>query len=137
MSAQRREDRWRRVKCMERAETAGQTDPAPDRQERHAYASGGTAPSAPPDWLVTKSLHWGYRLAKLVRLDVLSASPPSRVARFTAFGTMADHGPFLSLIPSPSGLSHPHPALPQAPAGGCRWTERYDGKRDLHLQHAA
>jgi hypothetical protein len=23
------------------------------------------------------------------------------------------------------------------PAGECRWTERYDGKRDLHLQHAA
>jgi hypothetical protein len=23
------------------------------------------------------------------------------------------------------------------PAGKCRWTERYDGKRNLHLQHAA
>ena len=23
------------------------------------------------------------------------------------------------------------------PTGKCRWTERYDGKRDLHFQHAA
>lgn len=30
-----------------------------------------------------------------------------------------------------------HPSLPEAPTGERRWAERYDGKGNLHFQHAA
>ncbi len=64
-------------------------------------------------------------------------APPSRAALGAATGTLAALRSSLSLIPSPSGLARLHPALPQFPAGKRRWTERYDGKGNLHLQHAA
>jgi hypothetical protein len=45
--------------------------------------------------------------------------------------------PWLSAHPLPAAASRLHPALPHVPAAlSCR-TERYDGKGNLHLQHAA
>ena len=45
--------------------------------------------------------------------------------------------PRLSVHPFPRRPCVPHPTLPQVPTAiGCR-TERYDGKRNLHFQHAA
>jgi hypothetical protein len=63
--------------------------------------------------------------------------PPSGAALGEATGTLAIPGSSLSFIPSPSALDCLHPTLPQLPAGRRRWTERYDGKGNLHLLHAA
>ena len=133
-------------------------------QYGHAHASGGTAPmgffptrfhpidkvdaGAPfrvvaslgtAEQLATNSLqsdHRNTQLVRLVRMDFRRGLPPSEA------GDRALKPPRLRLtgfppIPSPSGFVRLHPALPWVPATmSCR-TERYDGKRDLHLQHAA
>jgi hypothetical protein len=65
------------------------------------------------------------------------SAPPSGAALGAASGTLAALRSSLSFIPSPSGLDRLHPTLPQFPAGERRWTERYDGKGNLHLLHAA
>jgi hypothetical protein len=62
---------------------------------------------------------------------------PLGAALGEAIGTLATPGSSLSFIPSPSALDCLHPTLPQLPAGRRRWTERYDGKGNLHLLHAA
>jgi hypothetical protein len=74
---------------------------------------------------------------RLLRQKIRLGSPPSWALRRTATGTPATFGSFLPHIPIPSGSAFFYPALPQIPAGRRRWAERYDGKRDLHLQHAA
>ena len=72
---------------------------------------------------------------RLLVLFVCHGSPPLRQA--------AARRPLLrrhsgdSSDPSPAVLARFHPTLPWVPAAmSCR-TERYDGKRDLHFQHAA
>jgi hypothetical protein len=113
--------------------------------------------------LATNSLPSDYRAFKLVRLVHLvqfvrfippgvvpsvprgnldkrhnaRSAPPSGAALSAATGTLATLRSSLPRIPSPSGLDCLHPTLPQFPAGKCRWTERYDGKGNLHLLHAA
>ena len=52
-------------------------------------------------------------------------------------GRPANHGSSLQHTPSPPGLSRLPLTLPCVPAGLRRWTERYDGKGNLYLQHAA
>jgi hypothetical protein len=88
-----------------------------------------------PERLATNSLQSDYLFAQLVLFveqDNRRGSPPcgtaSRPAGFRSS---------LPLTPSPSVLVSVHPSSPQHPAGQCRWTERYDGKRDLHFQYAA
>ena len=106
-------------------------------------ASGGTAPPGFPAWLATKSLQSGYRIVQLVRFVQMvgqylrRGSPPFRAGRGAETGTPAIHGSSLPHIPSPSGLARLHPTLPRVPAGRRRWAERYDGKGNLYLQHAA
>jgi hypothetical protein len=144
MSTQRRESRWRRTSYTERTEASRHTSLASDMQYGRAYANSGTAPPGTPARLATNSLQTDHHLeqfvrcVQLVRLATRCGSPPPRGAgRCAATGTPATHRSSLLHIPIPSGFALLHPTLPQAPAGRRRWAERYDGKRDLYLQHAA
>src|ERR1035438_4851353 len=106
-----------------------------------AYASGGTAPpSFFSAWLATNSPQSDHRSTQLVRLVSLSIRlglPPSGAGSRAAAVTLKSSGSSFPHIPSSSGLARLHPSLPRVPVAlSCR-TERYDGKRDLHLQHAA
>ena len=140
MSSQRRENRWQRTSCTERAGAAGLACPAPFARHGRAHARVGTAPPQAiiwlqAAWLATNSLQLDHLFAQLVRLveqDIRRGSPPPGEA-----GRPAGPRSSLPLTPSPSVLVRLHPTLPQLPADKRRWTERYDGKRDLYLQHAA
>jgi hypothetical protein len=140
MSTQRRENRWRPVRCMDRATTPGHSSPAFFARYVHARADGGTAPPASPAWLATNSLQSDRRttqIVRLVRLNIRRGSPPPGAGNCAAAATFVSFRSSFPLIPSPSGFACFHPTLPQVPAAMSCWTERYDGKRDLHLQHAA
>jgi hypothetical protein len=161
MSTQRRENRWQRRSCTEcgvpgrrylpdgvqRAGPQGESFPGLFARQDRADANGGTAPPSHPSdedlspgapaWLATNSLQMDYRIVQLVRQDLRLGSPPFGAGRGAETGTSATHGLSLPHIPSPSGFEQFHPTLPRVPAGRRRWAERYDGKRDLHLQHAA
>ena len=110
MSTQRREDR-RLASCTDRA--------------------------GAPGWVATNSRRSDRRnqqRVRLVDLYIRFGSPPLRQAAAgrPLLKSSSDFPP----DPSPAVLARLHPALPQAPAAmRCR-TERYDGKRDLHFQHA-
>jgi hypothetical protein len=114
--------------------------PAPHAPRDRAPAMVGTAPPQAivrlqATWLATNFLQSDHLFAQLVRLveqDIRRGSPPPGDATRPVSPRSS-----LPLTPSPSVLKRLHPTLPQLPAGKCRWTERYDGKRDLHLQHAA
>jgi hypothetical protein len=158
MSTQRRESRWQRRSCMERVGFAEQVRPAPVAWYARANANGGTAPPVAtarfhptdgdlsvgsPAWLATNSLQLDYRIGKLVRpvrfviQAIRRGSPPFGAGARAATGTPATYASSLPHIASPSGLERLHPTLPRVPAALSRWTERYDGKRDLYLQYAA
>jgi hypothetical protein len=158
MSTQRRENRstpatktyrrgfryrWQRTSCTGRARTLGTVFLTPGARHGCAIANGGTAPPEFPARLATDSLHSGYRIVQPVRFvqivgqDFRHGSPPFGAGPGRSTGTPAIHGSSPPHIPFPSGLVSLHPALPQVPAGRRRWAERYDGKGNLHLQHAA
>ena len=107
------------------------------RRENRRLASC-TDRVAAPEWVDTNSPRSGRRNQQRVRLVVLVirfGSPPLRQAarRRPLLKRLSDD----SSDPSPAVLARLHPSLPQAPAAmSCR-TEGYDGKRDLHFQHAA
>jgi hypothetical protein len=154
MSTQRREIRWRHIRCAGRW---GQTFLCPLAQRASAIASGGTAPPGFPAWFATNSLQSGFRIVQLdrlvqllfvqlvqlvqlvllVRLVLRHGSPP--------FGAVLARQPEdqrITVSPSRTSPSLPasrvfHPTLPWVPAGRRRWAERYDGKGNLYLQHAA
>ena len=151
MSTQRREIRWRHIRCAGRW---GQPFLSPVAQRASAVASGGTAPPGFPARFATNSLQSGFRIVQLdrlvqllfvqfvqlvllVRLVLRHGSPPFGAGPGEAAGRPANHGFSLPHIPSPSGLARLHPTLPRVPAGRRRWAERYDGKGNLYLQHAA
>jgi hypothetical protein len=91
------------------------------------------APPAIPARAATNSLRSDHRNQQTARLCL--GSPPS--------GDATKHWPIpqrsLSCPPIhfPAVSSRFHRALPWAPVALCRRTERYDGKRNLHFQHAA
>ena len=132
---------------------AGQVrmDHAPGRIRVHEHAETGNPlhPSdedlspGTPERLATNSLQSGYRIVKPVRFvqivgqDLRHGSPPFRAGRGAETGTPANHGSSLRHISPPSGHARLHPTLPRVPAGRSRWAERYDGKGNMHLQHAA
>jgi hypothetical protein len=163
MSTQRRENRWQRTSCMERAKASGVPgdrfcsqgwgiiglqSPVPIARQGHAHATVGTAPphamgSLLTAWLATNSLQSDHRTIQFVRLVPRNICPNSRSAPPSERGNRATPGApatqrsSLPFIPFPSGFELPYPVRPQFPVGSGRWTERYDGKRDLHFQHAA
>jgi hypothetical protein len=156
MSTQRRASRWRPTDCMERAESYGLSSSAFFALIDHAHASGGTAPSGffptrfhpsdkdpspgAPERLATNSLQSDYRSTQFVRLvpmNIRLGSPPPGAGSRAAAVTLKSFGSSFPHIPSPSGLARLHPSLPRVPAVMNSRTERYDGKRDLYLQHAA
>ena len=151
MSTQRREIRWRHIRCAGRW---GQTFLSPVAQRDSAITSGATAPPDFPARFATNSLQSGFRIVQLdrlvqllfvrfvqlvllVRLALRHGSPPFGAGPGKAAGRPANHGFSLPHIPFPSGLACFHPTLPWVPAGRRRWAERYDGKGNLYLQHAA
>ena len=178
MSTQRRENRWQRTSCTQRAETSsilgdeslslvwkvsGNASPGPVAQHSRALAKVGTAPirfhpsdkdlspgtpdlfhpsdkdlsPGTPGWLATNSLQLDYSNLQLARQNIRRSSPPPGAGCGAAFDPLATHRSSFSRIPSPSGLVCLHPTLPRFPAGKRRWTERYDGKGNLHLLYAA
>jgi hypothetical protein len=154
---------WQRSSCTEcwfhdrsflpvgvrRGRESGEASPAPSAPPvRGNNANGETAP--PPAfgwfaivwlalvWLATNSLQSDHRFVRRVHSARLFQPGIGRGASLrTAAGTPASPRSSIPRIPLPSELSRLHLTLPQFPAGFGRWTERYDGKRDLHLQHAA
>jgi hypothetical protein len=152
MSTQRREDRWQRSGNTHQAAARKFTLPAPTVWPKRAIADVGTAPPniwaffqhgdterSPGSWrwMATNSLQLGHRFVHLERLllkDVRRGSPPFGAVRNPATGivTIVRFPPLR--IPSPPGRLFF--TLPQVPAGYRRRAERYDGKRNLYLQHA-
>jgi hypothetical protein len=159
MSTQRRENRWQRY-CTECRREAGRIWFILLGWFVRAVATVGTAlpqtitrlsaacfhpsdkdPSpGTPERLATNSLQSGHRFTQPVRQEISRpspSSPPTRAARSAIAGTPATCRSSLRLNPAPSVLVRLHPSLALIPAGQCRWTERYDGKRDLHFLNAA
>jgi len=150
MSTQRRENRWQRTSCTERAEAPGVPTPSP--RYGRAVASGRTAPPTSsarfhptdqdpsmgaPERLATNSLQSDHRTGQLVWQDVRRSSPPQGAGNCAVTSTPATHRSSSKHIPILPGLARIHFTLPQAPAGRRHRAERYDGKRDLHLLYAA
>jgi hypothetical protein len=96
-------------------------------------AENRTAPPAIPARTATNSLRLDDCDQQPARPCL--GSPPSNDAteRWPRPQRSLTCGP----IHFPAVSSRFHRALPWAPAAKCRRTERYDGKRDLHFQHAA
>jgi len=144
MSTQRRENRRQRSSCTEHAKGSGQIWLLFLAWFARAFAAVGTAPLPAIDRLsgarlATKSLQLGHLTTQPVRQQICRSShsaPPLRAARRAIRGTPATRRSSLSLTPAPSGLVSVL-SLPQNPAGKCRWTERYDGKRDLYFLNTA
>jgi hypothetical protein len=148
MSTQRRENRWQRINCTQRGSVSGFANPAPIAQHGRAYAKVGTAPiwfrpsdkelsPGALDWLATNSLQSDHRTIQFARQNIRRSSPPPGAGCRAASATLATHRSSLLRITSPSVFVCLHSTLPQFPAGKRRWTERYDGKGNLHLLNAA
>jgi hypothetical protein len=157
MSTQRRENRWQRS-CTEGAEASGLARKAPWMRRIRATASGGTAPLDLRAGLATNSLQSDYRIVQLLhfvrlfkllqlvqlvqlvqfaRQDERSSPPPPGAEHRTAILPQTTHGVSFSRHPSPPGPPCLPPNWPRVPAALSRRTERYDGKGNLYLQHAA
>jgi len=102
-----------------------------------ANASGGTAPPGFSARTATNSLQLGYRIVQLVLQELRHGTPPVWARSGGETGTLANHGSSLPHDPNPSGLALLHRTSPQFPAGRRRRAERYDGKGNMYLQHAA
>jgi len=137
MSTQRRENRWQRTGCTKRSAALEKSFPAPVVQQVRALANGGTAPPQLGTRVATISLYLDYRFVSVVCRDIRRGSPPLGAGCRTIISSKTTHGLSLRHIPSPSGTARLHLTSSQDPAGYRRRAERYDGKRDLYLQHAA
>ena len=137
MSTQRRANRWQRTGSTKRAAVLEISFPAPVVRSVRALANGGTAPPLYGAWLATNSLQLDHRFLQLAGQEIRRGSPPPGPGHHTKYSYPATHGSSLRHIPFPSGSTRLHLTLSQDPTGNCRRAERYDGKRDLYLQHAA
>jgi hypothetical protein len=145
MSTQKRVYRSQHIRCTDRAGVGCIPLPAHIARYVCAAAKGRTAPLlsifwSALAWAATKLLHSDHPTRQLVR-PLLKAdrngSPPPRARSRAALGKQASPRSSLPHIPYPSGIVRIHRILPHAPAGDHRRAERYDGKRDMHFQHAA
>jgi hypothetical protein len=148
-------NRWQRPSCTEWTGALRLEGLAPVASHDRASASDRTATPHHAERLATKSLQSGYRIVQLVQFvlrillvqfvqfvqfvshqDDRIGSPPAGAERQTISVRSANHGLSPRQIPFPSGLARFHPTLPRVPAGRRRWAERYDGKGNMHIQHA-
>ena len=142
MSTQRRENRWQRTSCTGCAEQSGicrMVPRAPVRPARRLSPRPRTARPASSGRLATNSLQSDHRTLSSFGLfrRLRHGSPPSGPVAAAQLPHQQLLRSSFSPIPSPSGFARLHPTLPHVPAAkGCR-TERYDGKGNLYLQHAA
>ena len=144
MSTQRREcriprSRSRLTVCMEQAQWFGLKSPTPVPQFARALAGAGMAPPSFSAGLAALALQSDHRNTQLARLAPFSffraSAPPGAGSRARKPSRLCFQGH--PHRPSLSCLARLHPSLPRVPTAlGCR-TERYDGKRDMYLQHAA
>jgi hypothetical protein len=156
MSTQRRASHSRRINSTERTGIMEQTGSAFGMRLKHAAATGVTAPLMSIIWLAwawllrsdamasrgaqykvaTNSLLSDHRFRTLARLVSRCGFPPSLAeGRIGVSATPARHWSSTLHIPKLPSRTRLHPSLPQAPTH--RWAERYDGKGNLHIQHAA
>jgi len=82
-----------------------------------------------------RSNHLNQQHARPIQLDIRFGSSPLRQPAARRPLRQLPSG--VPPIPFPAVSARLHRTLPRVPAALCRWTERYDGKRDLHFQHAA
>jgi hypothetical protein len=157
MSTQRRASRSRRTNRTECAEMMGQTGSTFGTRFGRSIANGATAPLTPIIWLAwawllqcdagmspeardrvaTDSLLSDHRFEPLARLNSRCGSPPLKVeGRTEESAPPATHWSSTPHIPKLPARTRLHLPLPHAPAGQNRWAERYDGKGNLHIQHA-
>jgi hypothetical protein len=139
MSTQRREDHLRLALCKDRVGSLGIEFPGSQPREVLALAAGRTVPpDANPAMAATNSLSSDYRNQQLVRLVLFGVRPGSPPSRQAAGRKQLPPFPFgYPPIHSYADRARSHPTLPRITAAmSCR-KERYDGKRDLHFQHAA
>ena len=141
MSTQRREDHLRLAHCKERVGSSGDRFPGSPARNFPAIAAGRTAPPAIsilPALAATNSLPSDHRKQQPVRLvffDVRMGSPP--LGKASTLRPKLERPPGYPPIPFFADRARFYPTLPRVPAAlSCR-TERYDGKRNLHFQHAA
>ena len=158
MSTQRRASRTQRVHSTNRDAMKGLTGSDFGMRFGLAIANGITAPLMSVMWIVwawlrqggaeasrgeqagaaTDSLPSDYRFRTIARLASRCGSPPSRAAGCSADSfTRAIHRSSTLHIPQHSFRARLHRSSPHAPAGESHWAERYDGKGNLHIQHAA
>jgi hypothetical protein len=117
---------------------AGARAKAPMALQYRADASAETASPSEWDRMATNSLQSDRRSRedRNLRLRQRNASLENRIG---CTRPAVNHMP-QSPRPSPQPTSSPsrlHLTSPLIPAGQPSWAERYDGKRDLHLLHAA
>jgi hypothetical protein len=94
----------------------------------------------PREQSATNSLQSDHSTTKLVRQDLRRtprSAPPFRAGRRALTGTPATRRSSVPLTPSTAELVSVCLSWPNHPAGKCRWTERYDGQRNLHFLNAA
>ena len=100
--------------------------------------SGAVASRGAQERVATNSLLSDHRFRTLARLGSRCGSPPSSAAGHSRVpATPAKHWSSTPHIPKLPFRTRLHQSLPHAPAGESRWAERYDGKGNLHIQHAA
>ena len=127
---------WRSLSDTACAENREQLEVARTALQCSSPAKYRTA----PHWEATNSLQLdscNARYFELFAQEIRRGSPPVWGANHSVASLTASRRSSLPLIPRPSVIELLHPALPQFPAANRSRTERYDGKRDLHLQHAA
>jgi hypothetical protein len=126
------------AKRWDRGEGSENHSPRPSTRNFLAIAASRTAPPETPERVATNTLRLNQRNqqpARLAPLDIRLGSPPLGRASFRSPSGQCSPGPLSIHFPAVS--SRFHRASPWAPAAlSCR-TERYDGKRNLHFQHAA
>jgi len=149
MSTQRREGRgtpttgigqwglWhgsRVARCMDRTtgrEWKLQAQPA---RNLPANTARRTAPLEVTAWLATNSLRTDQCTQQPTGFICVGSPPTIGMQPMSVF---IAHPKSFSIDPPPAVIARIHSTLPHVAAARRSPTERYDGKRNLHFQHAA
>jgi hypothetical protein len=126
---------WQSLSDTACAENREQLEVARTAFQSCSFATALTAPI----WKATNSVQLDSctsRLFQVVRPEIRRGLLPVWEGCRTIFSPTVSRRSSLPLIPRPPVLENLHPASPQFPAARGRRTERYDGKRNLYLQHA-